>query len=91
MSSQSIRSIEERQAILNREIQKFVKRGFRVTARTDTTAQLVKPKKFSLLWAILWFLFFGIGLIIYLLYYAAKKDETIYLDVDERGKVKYTK
>jgi capsule polysaccharide export protein KpsE/RkpR len=33
--------------------------------------QLVKPKKFSFIWALVWFLLFGIGLIVYLLYYGA--------------------
>ena len=84
-------SIEERRTILDREIKRYIKRGFRVINRTDTTAQLVKPKKFSFLWALLWFLLFGIGLIVYLLYYAGKKDEPVYLEVNERGRIKRTK
>jgi hypothetical protein len=35
-----------------------------------------------------WFLLFGIGLIIYLLYYWGKRDHTIYLEVDERGRIR---
>jgi hypothetical protein len=57
-------------------------------ARTQTTAQLVKPKKFSFIWALVWFLLFGIGLIVYLLYYWGKRDQTVYLAVDERGNIR---
>ena len=88
---QKFLSIEERRTILDREIKRYVKRDFRVVSRTDTTAQLVKPKKFNFLWAILWFLLFGVGLIVYLLYYAGKKDQTVYLEVNERGRIKRMK
>ncbi len=56
-----------------------------------SVAQLVKPKKFSFLWAILWFLLFGVGLVVYLLYYAGKKDQTVYLEINERGRIKRMK
>ena len=46
-------SIEQRTAILDEQIGQLVRRGYRVTSRTPTTAQLVKPKEFSLLWACL--------------------------------------
>ena len=62
-------SIEQRREILQREIAKYMRKGFRVVSQTDTTAQLMKPKSFSFLWAFLWFLLFGFGLIVYLLYY----------------------
>ena len=81
-------STEERRGILEREIKKYVRRGYRVVSQTDTTAQLVRAKKFSCLWALLWLLVFGIGLIVYLIYYAAKRDDQVYIEVDERGKVK---
>lgn len=84
-------TVAARKAILDHEVTKYVRKGFRVQSRTDTEAQLVKPKKFSFLWAALWFLMLGIGLIVYLLYYAAKKDEQVYLQVDQRGKVKRIK
>jgi len=81
---------DERENILNQEIGKYIKRGFRVISHTETTAQLIKPKKFSLLWAFLWFLLLGIGLLVYVFYYVAKKDQAVYLEVDEAGKVKVT-
>lgn len=79
--------IQHRRDILQREIASYVKNGFIVVSQTDTTAQLIKHKKFSFLWAVLWFLVFGIGLIVYLIWYAAKRDTTVYVTVDESGKV----
>ena len=91
MSQRPSLSIVERKAILDREVAKYVKRGYRVQSRTDTEAQLVRPKKFSFLWAFLWLLALGVGLIVYLLYYWSKKDDQVYLAVDTYGKVKRTK
>jgi hypothetical protein len=56
--------------------------GFHVTSQTATTAQLLRAKKFSFLLAVLWLLFLGIGLLVYVLYYVSKSDDTIYLDLD---------
>ena len=83
--------LEQRTAILDREIAAYVKRGYHLTARTPTTAQLIKPKKFSFLWALLWFCAFGIGLLVYLFYYAAKRDDSIYLEVTATGSLKRIK
>ncbi len=86
MATQEL-SRSERTELLQREITKYVRRGFHVVSQTDTTAQLVKPKKFSLLWALLWFLLFGIGLIIYLIWYWSRRDQTVYLEVSPTGKI----
>lgn len=76
-------SIEQRRDLLQREINARVKKGWIVQTQTDTAAQLIKPKKFSWLWFIL---LLGI---IYLVYYIVlKRDEKLYLTVDEQGKVK---
>jgi uncharacterized membrane-anchored protein len=48
----------------------------------------VRPKKFSFLWALLCFLLFGIGILVYVAYYLAKSDQTVYLEVDDEGKVR---
>jgi len=58
---------------LQAEINQYVRKGYQVVSQTETTAQLVKPKRFSLVW---FFLFFGI---FYLPYYIAKRDKTVYL------------
>lgn len=81
-------SFDKRREILEREVAAYSRRGYRVIAQTDTTAQLVKPKQFSFLWATVWFLMFGIGLLVYLFYYWSKQEEIVYLVVDERGHVK---
>lgn len=77
----------ERMARLDAEVSRWVGLGYRVQARTPTTAQLVKPKSFSFLWALLWFLVFGVGVLVYLFYYAAKRDSSVYLTVDDGGAV----
>jgi len=85
-------SIEQRTAILEEQIGQLVRQGYRVISRTQTTAQLVKPKEFSLLWALLWLLVtlcvFGLGILVYLFYYLAQKDKTVYLEVDPYGQVR---
>ncbi len=63
-----------------------MEQGYQVVSQTETSAQLVKPKSFSFGWAFLWFLFFGIGLLVYVLYYMMKSDGAIYLYVED-GKV----
>lgn len=87
-------SIEQRTAILEQHIGQLVRHGYRVISRTETTAQLVKPKEFSLLWALLWLgvtlCVFGLGILIYLFYYLAQKDKTVYLEVDPYGQVNVT-
>jgi hypothetical protein len=80
-------SAAERTRILDEEIGAYAQRGYRVVTRSATTAQLRKPKVFSFLWAFAWFLLFGVGLFVYVLYYAAKQDAAIYLSVSEAGEV----
>ena len=81
----------ERSRELEEEIAQYIHDGYFVRHRSATTAQLVRPKKFSFIWALLWFLLFGIGIVVYLIYYAAKQDEGRYVEVDEYGAVKATR
>ena len=69
-------------AMLQTQINEYVRKGYHVQSQTGTTAQLVKPKSFSFGWAFLWFLLLGFGLLIYILYYVSKKDETVYLYIE---------
>jgi hypothetical protein len=80
-------TLEERRAILQAAIKDRVRRGYRVMSQTDTTAQVVKAKTFSFGFALLWLLVFGVGVTVYLLHYAAKRDRQHYLTVDGRGRV----
>jgi hypothetical protein len=75
---------------LSKEIQKYVRKGYRVVHQTATTAQLVKPKGFSCFWALVWLFVFGVGLLVYIFYYLSKKDKILYLSV-EGDKVRATK
>jgi len=47
MSTTEPLSREDRSDILEKEVRKYVRRGYRVTSRTDTTVQLIKPKKWG--------------------------------------------
>ena len=47
MSTTEPLSRENRSNILEKEVRKYVRRGYRVTSRTDTTVQLAKPEKFG--------------------------------------------
>jgi hypothetical protein len=75
----------ERSAILDTEIERYITAGYRLMARTATTAQLVKPKSFNLGCAILGLLFLLVGLVLYLLLYLGQRDLAVYLSVDEDG------
>ncbi len=79
-------SIESRKTILQSSIAGFLKRGYRVVAQTDTTAQLVKPKSFSLAWGCL-FTILLLPIVFYLLWYLLESEKQIYLSVDEFGQV----
>lgn len=77
----------ERSAILDAEIQRFIMQGYRVSARTATTAQLIRPKTFNAVAAILWLLVLLVGLLIYLLIYATQSDDAVYLTVGPDGTI----
>jgi hypothetical protein len=68
-------------AVLQREIETWVNRGYRVITQTDSTAQLVKPKRFSLIW---FFLLLGV---FYIPFYLFARDKTVYLTVDHLGRI----
>ena len=79
-----------REALLDREVQKYVRWGYRVVSRTPTTAQLVRPKRFSLILALLGLCLAVVGLVVYVLLYMAARDSQVYLTVDINGKIHRT-
>jgi hypothetical protein len=83
-------SESERSRILDEAIEGLLLEGYFVRLRTPTAAQLVKPKEFSLVWALVWFLLCGVGVLIYVFYYASKRDEGVYLQVDDYGNTTLT-
>jgi len=82
-------SLEERREILDREIAKYVKEGWRVVSRTDTTAQLLRDKSASCMLAFILALFLIVPAILYYLLY--RGTEGLYIEVDEAGEVHITK
>ncbi|MBN2002394.1 MAG: hypothetical protein JXA21_03465 [Anaerolineae bacterium] len=80
----------ERRAILEGVILHYIRQGYRVIVETDNTAQLVKPKRFSLSLAIIGLFIYVVPFVIYLLYYLGQKDETVYVHVGAQGKVSLT-
>jgi hypothetical protein len=76
-----------RNKALEEAMREHEENGFHLERQGDFEAVMVKPKKFSFLWAIVWFLFFGIGILVYIFYYLAKSDERIRLEVNQEGRV----
>lgn len=74
-------------AALQREIDSYVRKGFRVVSQTETAAQLVRPKHFSFPLFLLFFILAVLPAVLYVLYYVGKRDKTVYLSVDENGTI----
>jgi hypothetical protein len=80
--------LDKRIRIIDEEVRRYVELGYRVVYRTPMTAQLVKLKKFDCLWALIGFMAFFVGLLVYLIYYVVTQPDTaLYLEVDQGGKV----
>jgi hypothetical protein len=79
--------IDQRRAILEREIASYVRKGYRVLSQTESSAQLVRPKRFNLLLAVLLLVLMVLPFVIYLLMYIAARDKTVYITVDVQGRV----
>jgi len=73
---------------LQEEIARYVGRGFEVTSQTETSASLVKRKRFSFLAFILLLLLFALPGLLYVAWYAAKKDQTVFLYLEDDGRVR---
>ena len=71
----------EVQTTLQNTIEDHASRGFIISSQTETTAQRVRSKEFNLVPALVWFLLFGIGVLVYIFYYMYKSDETIFIRV----------
>ena len=78
-------SLEAQKNILQQAIESRVKQGYIVVSQTDTTAQLTKKKGFSCL---LFTILFILGIIPGIIYLLVRKDKSIYITVDEYGRIK---
>ncbi len=77
----------ERTAPLEAAIESYQRRGFRLLARTETTAQLIKPRQYDPAFGCLGLLTFGVFWLIGLLVYLLQKDQLVYLSLDENGHI----
>ncbi len=82
------KKIEERREILQKEISKYVKDGYRVVSQSNTSAQLTRETGPSLGLACLLSLLLLLPAILYLIFYKSK--ENLYIEVDEKGLVQIT-
>lgn len=81
-------SVDARKVRLEQEINKYVRQGWRVISRTDTTAQLQRDKQASCLLALILAIFLIVPAVLYLLLY--RGTENLYLQVDEQGRIQAT-
>ena len=87
MESSNMMAVELRQNILRKEIEKYVRNGYRVICESQSTALLIKPNKFSLFWAIVWFMLAVLPFVIYILWYNDHKEKWVCISVNVFGKV----
>jgi len=69
--------------ILQAEIGRRTAQGWEIVSRGPTEAQMRRPKRFSFGWAFLWFLLFGVGVFVYLIWHWLKAEQLAYLRVVE--------
>ncbi len=55
--------------------------GWEIISRGENEVQMRRPKGFSFGWAFFWFLFFGIGVFIYLIYHWLKSEQLAFLRI----------
>jgi len=67
--------------ILEAEIARRTAQGWEIVSRGATEVQMRRPKRFSFGWALLWFLLFGVGLFVYLVWHWLKAEQLAYLRV----------
>jgi hypothetical protein len=79
--------VETGRELLDAEIRRYVSGRWRVVSRTPTAAQLVKPRRFSVLWWLFWTLVtLGPGIALYPLWWLLfAKDKGLYLEVMPDG------
>jgi hypothetical protein len=83
-----MKTLEERKAILDYLIAEQQKKGWQIASKTDTSCQLTREKKpDGCLTAILIILFVIPGILYLIL---MKGTETVVLEIDEQGEIKYT-
>ena len=67
---------------LQAKIIEYISDDYKVTSQTETTAQLIKPKRFNI------FSFFVMFGIYFLVFFIMSKPQSTYIYVQENGKIK---
>jgi hypothetical protein len=85
-ASGALLSLDERREILEREVSKLSRQGWRVVSRTDTSAQLEMQKQANGCLGLILLLFFIIPGILYFVLYKGTKG--LYIEVQADGRVR---
>ena len=81
-------TIDQRRAILRSRVIDASRDGWQVLYQTDTTADLVRPKRFNWALALISGTFtMGILLVLYVVEYTLAKGESAHLEVTDSGEV----
>lgn len=76
---------------LQQRVNELVGQQYRVISQTPTTAQLVKPKRFSFLWFALWLVLMVAPALVYVLYHLfLKRERQVYLSLNADGTLSET-
>jgi hypothetical protein len=81
MASNSIINVADQKA-LDSAITRYISKGFIVANRTTDSVVMFKKKEFSILMAIIGFIFAVFPLIIYIIYYMCKSDQMVELHIN---------
>lgn len=84
-----MKTLEERKAILENEITKQLRKGWRISSRTETGCQLIQDKKRNGCLLVFLFIFFIIPGIFYLLL-TQGKTISVFIEVNGEGQVIYS-
>jgi hypothetical protein len=82
----TVQSSDEQRRQLQHEIRRYVAEGYRVLSQSDSSAQLVKPKKFRFGLALV-LLFTAIGFLVYLIWFLSRRERAVYIEVSPSGQV----
>ncbi len=75
-------------AQMEAEIARLTRRGYVIVSRAETSAQLKRPKHFSIWWALFWLLVGGLGLPLYIGWYLlVKRDRVAFVRITPEGRV----
>lgn len=78
----------QRSEMLDKIVLAYVRDGYRLASRTPTTAQLVKPKRFSCLLFLVLSLVILLPGLLYVLWFAVSKDKSVFLEVNPDGSIR---